>query len=111
MMVQVANNIRRVLRSTLFAVAIIVGCGVRGNLLAADSQANRISGSWPPIQFISKPWTYWYWMGGAVDELGITHHLEQYREAGLGGVHIIPVYGVRGAEKQYVDFLSRRWME
>lgn len=50
-------------------------------------------------------------MGSAVDEAGITRHLERYRDAGLGGVHIVPVYGVRGAESKYVDFLSPRWLD
>jgi hypothetical protein len=80
-------------------------------LVTTNTERGASDAAWPPIQFTSKPWTYWYWMGGAVDETGISRHLEQYKAAGLGGVHIVPVYGVRGAEAKYVPFLSPRWME
>jgi hypothetical protein len=50
-------------------------------------------------------------MGGAVEERELSRHLELYQQAGLGGVHLVPVYGVRGAEPEYVPFLSPRWME
>jgi hypothetical protein len=66
---------------------------------------------WPAIQPSTKPWVYWYWLGGIVDEVGLTKHLEDYQKAGLGGVHIVPIYGVRGYESRNVDFLSPRWME
>lgn len=66
--------------------------------------------AWPAITADAKPWTYWYWMGGAVKDADITRHLEQFQLAGFGGVHIIPVYGARGAEGDYVPFLSPRWM-
>ena len=59
----------------------------------------------------SKPWTYWWWMGSAVTPEGITSQLEAFRQAGLGGVHIIPVYGVKGEEDRFIPFLSHRWME
>ncbi|QMW04268.1 glycosyl hydrolase [Spirosoma foliorum] len=58
----------------------------------------------------AKPWTYWWWMGSAVNEADITHQLEQFAQAGLGGVHIIPIYGVKGYEKQFIPFLSDRWL-
>ncbi|MVM28874.1 glycoside hydrolase [Spirosoma sp. HMF4905] len=58
----------------------------------------------------AKPWTYWWWMGSAVNEADITHQLEQFAQAGLGGVHIIPIYGVKGYENQFIPFLSDRWL-
>ncbi|MBD2699896.1 glycoside hydrolase [Spirosoma sp. BT702] len=59
----------------------------------------------------AKPWTYWWWMGSAVTEADITHQLEQFAKAGLGGVHIIPIYGVKGFENQFITFLSKRWQD
>lgn len=56
-----------------------------------------------------KPWTYWWWMGGAVTEEGIRDQLGQFAKAGLGGVHIIPIYGVKGEEQRFTPFLSSRW--
>ncbi|QDK81011.1 glycoside hydrolase [Spirosoma sp. KCTC 42546] len=58
----------------------------------------------------TRPWTYWWWMGSAVNEADITHQLEQFAKAGLGGVHIIPIYGVKGYENQFIPFLSDRWL-
>ncbi|MFN8345677.1 MAG: glycosyl hydrolase [Spirosomataceae bacterium] len=59
----------------------------------------------------AKPWTYWWWMGSTVTEKDITWQLENFAKAGLGGVHIIPIYGVKGLESQAIPFLSPRWME
>lgn len=50
---------------------------------------------------ILKPWTYWWWMGSSVTEKGINESLEAMCNAGIGGVHIIPIYGVKGDEKNY----------
>ena len=49
-------------------------------------------------------------MGSAVNEADITRQLEQFAGAGLGGIHIIPIYGVRGYESQFIPFLSNRWL-
>lgn len=59
----------------------------------------------------ARPWTRWWWPGNAVDEAGLTRQLEQFAAAGLGGVEITPIYGVRGAEARQVPYLSPRWME
>ena len=67
--------------------------------------------TWPEATKESKPWTYWWWPGSAVDKKGLTEHLEAYHKAGLGGVHIIPIYGVKGAEERFIEYLSPRWME
>ena len=56
-----------------------------------------------------KPWTYWWWMGSAVDQENIQKQLLKFAEAGLGGVHIIPIYGARGYEEHFLNFLSEEW--
>ncbi|HUT54746.1 MAG TPA: glycosyl hydrolase [bacterium] len=66
--------------------------------------------AWPEVTRESRPWAYWWWLGSAVKEREITRELEMFRAAGLGGVHIIPIYGAKGWEDRYVDFLSPRWM-
>lgn len=58
----------------------------------------------------AKPWTYWWWMGSGVTREGITSQLEQFAKAGLGGVHIIPIYGVKGYENQFKPFLGPEWL-
>ncbi len=66
--------------------------------------------SWPSVQREHKPWVYWWWMGSAVEKAEITRHLQLYHQAGIGGVHIIPIYGVKGEEKRFIPFLSERWL-
>ena len=58
----------------------------------------------------AKPWTYWWWLGNAVDSANIKYNLEEFEKAGIGGVHIIPIYGVKGYEEKFIDFLSPKWM-
>jgi len=67
--------------------------------------------NWPTITQQTRPWTRWWWMGSAVDKANLTHLLTQYRDAGLGGVEITPIYGVKGAESQFIPFLSPTWMQ
>jgi hypothetical protein len=59
----------------------------------------------------TKPWTYWWWMGSAVNKADITAQLEYFSKSGLGGVHIIPIYGVKGYEKAAIPFLGTQWLE
>lgn len=66
---------------------------------------------WPPITRECKPWAYHWWLGSAVDKENLSRELTRYRDAGLGGVHIIPIYGAKGAESRYIEYLSPRWME
>ena len=67
--------------------------------------------AWPPITRMQKPWTYWWWMGSAVDTNNIARSLARFHQAGLGGVHIIPIYGAKGWESNYISYLSPRWMD
>lgn len=66
---------------------------------------------WPSSTHETRPWAYWWWMGSAVDEANLTRELTRYRDAGMGGVHIIPIYGAKGFEKKFVPYLSPRWLE
>ncbi|MEI8288197.1 MAG: glycosyl hydrolase [Verrucomicrobiota bacterium] len=76
------------------------------NMLAADDPF-----TWPPVTAQTKPWAYNWWMGSAVDKTNLTQELERYAAAGLGGIHIIPIYGAKGFEDKYIDYLSPQWME
>lgn len=66
---------------------------------------------WPEITAESKPWTRWWWMGNAVDKENLSWQLEALNKAGIGGVEITPIYGVKGTEKRRIDFLSPEWMD
>jgi len=67
--------------------------------------------AWPPVTAQTRPWAFWWWMGSAVDKTNITKELTRYHDAGLGGVHIIPIYGAKGFESNYISYLSPKWME
>lgn len=66
---------------------------------------------WPEVTVTSKPWTRWWWMGNAVDKAGLKKNLIAIHDVGLGGVEITPIYGVKGEEDNFTDFLSPKWME
>ncbi len=76
----------------------------------ADAFAANDELSWPPLTSQSRPWTWWWWPGSAVDETNIAGQLKLFQQAGLGGVQIIPIYGVKGGDSRYINFLSPRWM-
>ena len=42
----------------------------------------------------TKPWTFWYWMYGAVSEEGIKADLQAMKDVGLGGCYLMPIRGV-----------------
>jgi hypothetical protein len=67
--------------------------------------------SWPEITNETKPWTRWWWMGSAVNKADLTAAMEEYNKAGLGGLEITPIYGVRGYENQFIQYLSPEWIE
>jgi hypothetical protein len=64
-----------------------------------------------PNQSTVKPWTIWWWMGNAINREGITAQLEKFAESGIGGVSIVPIYGVKGAESEFLEYLSPTWQE
>lgn len=78
---------------------------------APDQKSAIPTSDWPEITQTSKPWTRWWWMGSAVDKKNISSLLEQYQKAGLGGVEIAPIYGAKGYEDRYLDYLSEDWLE
>ena len=79
--------------------------------LLAPLPSRSGAATWPAITQSAKPWTRWWWPGSAVDRAQLTAQLEAIAAAGIGGVEITPIYGARGSEARYIDFLSPRWME
>ena len=66
---------------------------------------------WPAVTGEARPWTRWWWQGSAVDAPSLTANLETIAAAGMGGVEITPIYGVRGEESRFIPYLSPRWTE
>jgi hypothetical protein len=94
------------------ALSLIAGLG---NLSPSSAQPTPSQATQPNTAITAqgntaRPWTYWWWMGSAVNEADLTTQLDQFANAGLGGVHIIPIYGVKGYENQFIPFLTERWL-
>lgn len=66
---------------------------------------------WPDITSENKPWTRWWWLGNAVDTANLGILMETYAKAGLGGLEIVPIYGVKGSEDQYLPYLGTEWIQ
>lgn len=66
--------------------------------------------TWPAVTSVTRPWTRWWWMGSAVDRANLSLNMERYRAAGLGGLELTPIYGVKGTEDKFIDYLSPAWM-
>ena len=56
------------------------------------------------------PWTRWWWLGSAVDDTNLTRLLAAFKDEGIGGVEICPIYGAKGYEDRFIPFLSPHWM-
>jgi hypothetical protein len=82
------------------------------SLHAASTQVAESSDlAWPQVTRENKPWTRWWWPGSGVDQASLTEQLGKIAAAGFGGVEITPIYGAKGYENRYIDFLSPKWME
>jgi hypothetical protein len=67
--------------------------------------------AWPVVNKEAKPFTRWWWLGSAVDKPNLTYNLETLQKVGIGGVEVTPIYGVKGNEKNELQFLSPAWMD
>jgi len=73
--------------------------------------AQPVKPQWPVITQQNKPWSRWWWEGSAVNPNDIQWMMNAYQKVGLGGLEVTAIYGVKGAEKQFIDFVSPKWME
>ena len=66
---------------------------------------------WPKVNNTARPLTRWWWMGNAVDGKNIQSLLKEYSRIGIGGVEIVPIYGAKGFEHRYINYLSPLWLK
>ena len=92
---------------TFSFLALLCSCANNSSTLKSGVSTEI---SWPKATQTNRPWSRWWWLGSEVDEPNLNRLLTQYRAAGLGGVEICPVYGVKGHEDKYINFLSPKWM-
>lgn len=66
-------------------------------LSLSASAASRLEQSFLNPSYDARPWSFWYWMYGAVTEEGGKADLEAMKNVGLGGTYLMPIKTVEGA--------------
>lgn len=100
------KNIGKLMANGQWLMAVLILCTIHCPLFTlAQSQ------SWPEPKPEARPYTRWWWLGSAVNEAGLRYNLSEYRKAGIGGVEITPIYGVKGNGENEIPYLSSRWMK
>ena len=67
--------------------------------------------NWPVSTENTKPWTRWWWMDNGVNRYNISRELQEMASAGIGGVEITSIYGVKGEEKRTIPYLSNEFAD
>lgn len=66
-------------------------------LSLSASAASRLEQSFLDPSYDARPWSFWYWMYGAVTEEGVKADLEAMKNVGLGGTYLMPIKTVEAA--------------
>ena len=104
------QTFKRILRTTLTTAAaalLLVACDRPAT--PAKPETGKLG--WPEITRENKPWTRWWWPARAVGKADIDTMVEQYADAGLGGMEVTTIYGAKGYEDQFLDYLTPAWMD
>ena len=106
----------RAFASLLLIVQLLAPAGTlaqgtrRGGSRGGRAPASSAALAWPRLTSQSKPWARWWWLGSTVYRRDLTSALAKYERAGLGGLELTPIYGVRGEESRFINFLSPEWV-
>ena len=92
-------------RGLIGALSLLFLSGITTVTSAADDAL-----AWPAITAQTRPWTWWWWHGSAVDKTNLTHELQRFHDAGLGGVQFTPIFGVKGGEARDIPYLTPAWL-
>ena len=95
------------LKGLLLIVLFSIGCNNGTKNGGSTDELYRLFNDPPPD---ARPFVRWWWMGNTVDKENITKRLEEFAKAGIGGVEITPIYGVKGYEDRFIQHLSPEWM-
>src|ERR1700690_2781750 len=85
-------------------IIVLVLCGL------GSACADAAELAWPAVTNETRPWSRWWGLGSITTEDGLGSAMEQYAAAGLGGLEITPLYGVRGEEDKFIQYLSPQWV-
>ncbi|MFB6319532.1 glycosyl hydrolase [Saccharicrinis sp. FJH54] len=97
----------KILKTLIITGIITLGYSCNGS----TPQKEDVKAGWPEVSNVTKPWTRWWWMGSNVKDKDISAAMSTYANAGLGGMEITPIYGVKGQESEFINFTSDAWMK
>lgn len=95
------------------AIAVLMVGAVSGVYSAPVSESDALAMEFAAPPDASKPWTYWWWVAGNVDEATITRDLEAMKRQGIAG---FLMFDARGYHDDHVppppsrmDFMGPEW--
>ena len=103
------SRIGKIIGCLSIPLVLLFMAGLNGCNSESSSKSNNNIGEWPEITPESKPWARWWWMGSAVDKTNLTFLMHEYDQAGIGGLEIAPIYGAKGFESKFLNYLSPQW--
>jgi len=99
---------KRYLPAAFLLILILIAFSFNNDAYCSSKSSEPLS--WPEVRTEHKPGVYWWWPGSGVDEPNLTWNLENLHGAGIGGVTVVPIYGVKGEEERFIEYLSDDWM-
>lgn len=99
------------MKESLFSILFSLAAIASHQTAAVGAEKKSAPTDWYPVEVVNRPFVRWWWLGSAVDTVGLTYNLEEFARQGLGGVEITPIYGVKGNEANDIIYLSPEWMD
>jgi alpha-L-rhamnosidase len=99
------------MKMTTWKLAVVLTLGATAWLRAADPV--NLDQGFRHVPDADKPWAYWWWVNGNVDEKTITRDLEAMKQAGFGGLLMFDARGYHddliGPVPAKMEFMSPQW--
>jgi len=98
------------LSTTILFVLFFLLVKIESAICQSNPTPNPLS--WPLVNKPeTKPWTWWWWHGSAVNKADITADLEDFQRSGLGGASIVCLLDVRDSGAVKIPYHSKEWIE
>lgn len=97
-------------RILLYCVVLFSTCFSTSKICMFCVAQSMATDVWPAAEQSHKPGVIWWIPGSAMDRPNISHNLQQLSAAGFGGMSMVPIYGVKGAEDKFLQYLSPEWI-
>ncbi len=94
---------------------LLIACAAAVALAGLASAGDRLADGFANVPMANRPWCYWWWVNGHVDEETITADLEAMKRMGVGGLLMFDSRGYWDDERHIVnpkpeiEFMSPEW--